>query len=262
MLMEDIRRFAETIAKEAGGILLSGFRAHDTKISYKSNTDIVTNIDKESEEFLVAEVVKKYPRHDIIAEEGGGRDSKSDLVWYIDPLDATNNFAHGIPFFCVSIGIFSRQLRKVVVGIVYDPVHNELFSAHHGGGAHLNGVPIHVSTTENLIRSLLATGFPVNRSSECKDNLAEFSKLAPVSMGIRRIGSAALDLCYTACGRFDGYWEPELKPWDMAAGALIVEEAGGMVTRYNGAAFVPEYPEIVASNGRIHEEILRYITNK
>lgn len=260
--MQELQVFAEMIAKKAGAILLSGFRAKSTTISYKSITDIVTNMDRKSEEYLCEEIKKRYPEHAIIAEEGSGIESAGDLVWYIDPLDATNNYAHGIPFFCVSIGVFSKNLQKTIAGVVYDPVHEELFSAYRGGGSNLNGTPIHVSNTDSLNRAFLATGFPVNRDTACRDNIDEFSRLAPSSMGIRRIGSAALDLCYTACGRFDGYWEPELKPWDMAAGAVIVEEAGGTVSRYDGSAFIPEFPEIVATNGKIHEEVVRYILNR
>lgn len=260
--MNDLRTFAEMISKNAGAILLSGFRAKSTTISYKSITDIVTNMDRKSEEYLCEEIRKHYPEHEIVAEEGSGKESTSDSVWYIDPLDATNNYAHGIPFFCVSIGVFSKKLQKVIVGVVYDPIHDELFSAHRGGGSTLNGTPISVSGTSSLHRAFLATGFPVNRDPACRDNIDEFTRLAPTSMGIRRIGSAALDLCYTACGRFDGYWEPELKPWDMAAGALIVEEAGGQVTRYDGGEFIPVIPEIVATNGKIHKELLRYIEMK
>ncbi len=257
--MKEIQRFAEVISKKAGAILLSGFRAKSTTITYKRITDIVTNMDRKSEEYLCEAIQKRFPEHAIVAEEGSSIESASDLVWYIDPLDATNNYAHGIPFFCISIGIFSKSLQKVMVGVVYDPVHDELFSAYRGGGAHINSTPIHVSKTGSLNRAFLATGFPVNRDNACRDNIEEFSRLALISMGIRRIGSAALDLCYTACGRFDGYWEPELQPWDMAAGALIVEEAGGMVTRYDGSAFIPSFPEIIATNGKIHEEVLRYM---
>lgn len=257
--MKELQAFAEMISKNAGSILLSGFRAKSTIIAYKSITDIVTNMDRKSEDYLCKEIQKHYPQHTIVAEEGSGTESISDFVWYIDPLDATNNYAHGIPFFCVSIGVFSKSLQKVMVGVVYDPVHDELFSAYRSGGAYVNGTPIQVSDTESLNRAFLATGFPVNRDSACRDNIDEFTRIAPTSMGIRRIGSAALDLCYTACGRFDGYWEPELKPWDMAAGSLIVEEAGGKVTHYDGGPFVPEFPEIVATNGKIHDEVLRYI---
>lgn len=257
--MNDIQIFAETIAKAAGKILLKGFRSTKTIISFKTPSDIVTNIDKESEEYLFKEIHLHYPEHTIVAEEGNRFETKGDIIWYIDPLDATNNYAHGIPFFCVSLGIFSRITQSLICGVVYDPIHNELFSAQKGCGATLNGIPIHVSTTESLSNAFVATGFPVNRDLACKDNIDEFSRLARYTIGIRSIGSAALDLCYTACGRFDGYWEPELKPWDMAAGALIVLEAGGKVTKYNGSSFDPEFPEIVASNGKIHNELLRYI---
>ncbi|MCX7678871.1 MAG: inositol monophosphatase [Spirochaetes bacterium] len=260
--MNDMQKFAEIIAKKAGKILIEGFRAKETRISYKSMMDIVTNIDKESEEYLFNEISQRYPNHTIVAEEGSCIETTSDIVWYIDPLDATNNYAHGIPFFCISIGVVSRTTKNLLIGVVYDPIHDELFSAQQGCGATLNGSPIFVSSTDSFQRAFLATGFPVNRDIVCRDNITEFSQIAIQTMGIRRIGSAALDLCYTACGRFDGYWEPELKPWDMAAGALIVQEAGGMVTKYDGSAFVPEYPEIVATNGKIHKELLRHINGE
>lgn len=254
--MKELTDFACQIAFEAGKILLKGFRDENTVISYKSRTDLVTNKDRESEEFLFGEVRKRYPGHTIVAEEGSRCDSGGDLAWFMDPLDATNNFAHGIPFFCVSIGVFSRSAGRVVAGAVYDPVHGEMFSAWQDGGAFCNGMPIRVSAIGDLGISLLATGFPYDRQNPEKNNIDQFGRMSPAVQGIRRLGSAALDLCYTACGRFDGYWEPELKPWDMAAGAVIVEEAGGRVTRYDGGPFHPEYPEIVASNGLIHGGML------
>lgn len=254
--MKELRDFAVDIAREAGALLMEGFRSGSTVISYKSRTDLVTNKDRESEAFLFDKVRKRFPGHTIVAEEGSRCDSGGDLAWFIDPLDATNNYAHGIPFFCVSIGVFSRSAGKVVAGAVCDPVHGEMFSAWQGGGAWLNSTNIRVSATSDIGISLLATGFPYDRRNPEKNNIDSFGKMSPRVQGIRRLGSAALDLCYTACGRFDGYWEPELKSWDMAAGAVIVEEAGGRVTRYDGGTFHPEFPEIVASNGLIHEEML------
>ena len=253
---QKIAGFAEEISKSAGKILLKGFRSETTKISYKSRTNLVTNIDRESEEFLFNSIRKKFPGHSIIAEEGSRSDAGGDLIWYIDPLDATNNYAHGIPFFCVSIGVFSREAGCVTAGVVHDPYHKETFKAVKGKGAFLNGKPIHVSSIDDIGISVLATGFPYDKENTEKNNLRQFNAILPNIQGIRRMGSAALDLSYIACGRIDGYWEPELYPWDMAAGSLIVEEGGGTVTKYNGSSFDPEYPEILASNGKIHDKMI------
>ncbi len=252
---DTIASFSSEIAYEAGKILLGGFRSRNTEVSYKSRTDLVTNIDRESEEFLYNSIRKKFPDHTVIAEEGSRHDSGKDYTWYVDPLDATNNFAHGIPYFCISIGVFSIDLGRVIAGVVYDPFHNELFRAAYGSGSTLNGEKISVSGTGELGISIVATGFPYDRETSAKNNLQQFNRIMPVVQGIRRLGSAALDLCYVSCGRFDGYWEPLLRPWDMAAGSLLVEEAGGRVSRYNGESFDPEFPEIAASNGKIHNEL-------
>ncbi len=257
--MKEICDCASEIAREAGKILMMGFRSASTVISYKSRTDLVTNMDRESEEYLFNEVRRRYPDHTVVAEEGSRSDSGSGITWYIDPLDATNNYAHGIPFFCVSIGVFSRDDGRVTAGVVYDPVHDELFSAWRGGGAYLNGAPIRVSAVGDIGIAMVATGFPYERTDPAKNNLLKFSAMSPIVQGVRRIGSAAMDLCYTACGRIDGYWEPELKSWDMAAGSVIVEEAGGRVSRYDGGYFHPEYPEILASNGLIHEDMMNIL---
>lgn len=259
MHLQDLLKFAEDISIEAGHILLKGFRSKDTVISYKSRTDLVTNIDKESEEFLFNIIKIKYPDHSIIAEEGSRKDAEGEFVWYVDPLDATNNFAHGIPFFCVSIGIYSTKLKQVVAGIVYDPYHNELFKACHGQGAFLNNEEIRVSAINEIGISIIATGFPYRKAEMQNNNLSEFNAFLPKIQGIRRIGSAALDLSYVACGRIDGYWEPWLSPWDMAGGSIIVREAGGMVTNYLNGVFDPEFPEIVASNGLIHGQMIKIL---
>lgn len=256
MDLKRIVEFTEEIAIDAGKILLSGFRSEDTTISYKSRTNLVTNIDKKSEEFLFKSIEKKYPNHTIIAEEGSRRDAAGEFVWYVDPLDATNNFAHGIPFFCISIGIFSRIIERVVAGVVFDPYNDELFKGIMNDGAFLNNERIHVSSINDIGISILGTGFPYNKTDTKNNNLAEFNAFLPMIQGVRRLGSAALDLCYLACGRIDGYWEPGLYPWDMAAGSLIVQEADGMVTKYNGNRFEPEYPEILASNGKIHKNMI------
>lgn len=256
---EELSEFAVELCRSAGAILLSGFRSESTKISYKSRTDMVTNIDRESEEFIVAEIKRAFPDHSIIAEEGNRKDSSGGFTWYIDPLDATNNYAHGIPFFCVSIGVFSSKEKKIVSGAVYDPFHDEMFHSFYGGGAYCNSEKLHVSDTRDIGFALLATGFPYAKENMEKNNLTQFNAFLPRIQCIRRLGSAALDLCYLASGRIDGYWEPMLHPWDTAAGSLIVTEAGGRVTRYNGDPFDPEYPEILASNGILHDRMIDII---
>jgi myo-inositol-1(or 4)-monophosphatase len=257
---EALLNFARQIAAEAGKILLSGFRSKDTVISYKSRTDLLTNIDTSSEEFLVSRISDAFPDHAIVAEEGSNKEASGEFIWYIDPLDGTNNFAHGIPQFCVSIGVLSRAAGKVVAGAVYNPCLDEMFTARRGHGAFLNGKRIRVSILDDIGVCLIATGFPYKKDDMKTNNSREFSLFLPRIQGIRRMGSAAVDLCYVACGRFDGYWEGWLNPWDMAAGSLIVQEAGGTVTRYNGAAFDPTRPEIVASNGLIHAQMTEILS--
>ncbi len=247
--------------RNAGVILMSGFRSDDTVISYKSRTDIVTNIDNESEEYIVSAIRDRFAGHSIVAEEGRGEKTNNEFIWYIDPLDATNNFAHGIPFFCVSIGVYSRVERGIICGAVFDPYHREMFHAEKGKGAFCNGERIKVSGISGLGKSLLATGFPYAKDDMERNNLIEFNRFLPGIQCIRRMGSAALDLCYVASGRIDGYWEPLLKPWDTAAGSLIVQEAGGIVTKYNGGDYDPEYPEILASNGLLHRDMIEILTS-
>ncbi len=255
-MFSEITEFAKEISIEAGKILMDGFRSESTEISYKSRTDLVTNIDKASEEFLYSRINEKFTDHSIIAEEGSRKEATGNYLWYVDPLDGTNNYAHGIPVFCISIGVYSRDQKKITSGIVYNPYSKELFSAEFQKGAYLNNEKIAVSKTKDLGISLIATGFPYDKDNMEKNNLNQFNKILPGIQGIRRMGSAATDLCYLACGRIDGYWEPELKSWDMAAGSLIVEEAGGTVTQYNGSKFNPEFPEILASNGYIHNDLI------
>lgn len=256
MIYHDIAEFASAISLQAGDILLKGFRSQDLSISYKSRTNLVTNIDRESEDFLYTRINKRFPQHTIIAEEGSRHDTDNDLLWYVDPLDATNNYAHGIPFFCISIGVFSRKQDCVIVGVVYDPIHKELFHAVKGEGAMCNDTKMSVSHTDDIGISVVASGFPYEKENPQKNNVEQFTRFLPRVQGFRRLGSAAMDLCYCAAGRIDGFWEPMLQPWDMAAGSLIVEEAGGKVTRYNGEKFDPDFPEILASNGKIHNQMI------
>ena len=259
---KDIIESAIEFSRNAGGILLSGFRSEKTEVSYKSRTDLVTNMDRESEEYIVSAIQKKFPNHSIVAEEGSSKDGESDFIWYVDPLDATNNFAHGIPFFCVSIGVYSKREKSIVCGAVFDPCHNELFYAAKGGGAFCNGAPIKVSTIFDIGVALLATGFPYAKDDMERNNLSEFAKFLPNIQCIRRMGSAALDLCYVASGRIDGFWEPLLKPWDTAAGSLIVKEAGGAVTKYDGSDYELSYPQILASNGALHKQMTNILTSR
>jgi myo-inositol-1(or 4)-monophosphatase len=254
-------KFAEEIARGAGEIVLKAFRSPDTVVSYKSRTDLVTSADKESERFLFDKIRFHYPDHAIVAEEGSRQETHGEFVWYIDPVDGTNNFAHGVPVFCISIGIYSRTDRRMVAGVVYDPCREELFSAVRGRGSLLNGDPIHVSETRDIGVSLLATGFPYDSAHSKSNNLREFGAFLPRIQGVRRMGSAAIDLAYVACGRFDGFWEPKLKPWDSAAGSIIVEEGGGRISKYDGTAYDPEFPEIIASNSWIHDRMIDIIQN-
>jgi len=253
------RDFCVSLAGEAGAIIKKSFRSADTRVSLKSASDLVTNIDRETEALLFNRVKSKYPDHGIIAEEGSRTDGAGEFVWYIDPLDGTNNYAHGIPMCCVSIAVYSVGAGEIVVGVVYDPLHDELFSAVRGKGAVLNGREISVSKTDTLEYAMIATGFPYDKKS-AGNNVTEFSRVLPLIRGIRRMGSAAIDLCYVAAGRFDGYWEGKIKPWDMAAGALIVREAGGKVSKYDGSGFEPKFPQILATNGLIHEPMIEVLT--
>jgi myo-inositol-1(or 4)-monophosphatase len=254
--LDTLYEFAKRVAVQSGDdILMRGFHSSVKDVQRKGLTDLVTKYDRASEEFIFSEIRSHFPAHAVIAEEGSRSESAHDLVWYVDPLDATTNFAHGIPHFCVSIAVFSRSMKRTVVGVVYDPNRKELFTAMTGCGASCNGKQIQVSGIDKLSDSIIATGFPYGKQDERINNLPQVNKILSHVQCLRRMGSAALDLCYVASGRFDGYWEPMLFPWDTAAGALIVEEAGGLVSDYPGEAFDPVVPEIVASNGLIHDAL-------
>lgn len=245
---------AVNMAREAGAILLEEF-AKPPEIRYKGEVDIVTQADKRSEAVLVARLLREFPDHGIVAEESGGSGStNAEFVWHVDPLDGTTNFAHGYPCFAVSLGLL--QHGEPIAGVVFDPVRNELFSAARGEGACLNAKPIRVSSVERLSESLLSTGFPVQQRSANR-NIYHYWHFTLNSHGVRRDGAAALDLCYVACGRFDGFWEFGLKSWDTAAGILLVSEAGGLVSDFVGQPFHPGGKEALATNGRIHDEMRR-----
>jgi myo-inositol-1(or 4)-monophosphatase len=246
------------IAREAGALLMHYFQQH-LKIEYKGDADLVTAADRAAEVLIRERIRELWPAHDILGEEQGLSDQGSEYRWYVDPLDGTTNFAHGYPVFCVSLGLEHRgseEKGKRIAGVVYDPTRDELFSAEKGRGAQLNGETIHVSKTAALKESLLATGFPSHKRHK-NPNIYFYHQITLHSHGVRRAGSAALDLCNVASGRYDGFWEFNLNPWDTAAGVLIVEEAGGKVTRFDGAGFEINSSETLASNGLIHDALLR-----
>jgi len=241
-------------AREAGAILLSEF-GKPQKIAYKGEVDLVTEGDRRSEAAIVARLLRQFPQHAIVAEEGGGASAgaaEGRYRWYVDPLDGTTNFAHGYPCFAVSLGLLEEG--EPIVGVVYNPVSRELFTAMRGEGAYLDQKRLHVSPVPKLAKGLLATGFPSQKRTQ-NPNIYYYWEFTLHSHGVRRDGSAALDLCAVAAGRFDGFWEFGLKSWDTAAGMLLVREAGGLVTDFAGRPYHPGGPEILASNGRIHTEM-------
>jgi len=239
-------------AREGGAILLAEMD-RPRQITYKGDADIVTQADKRSEQAIVTRLRDHFPKHAIVAEEGGGQESASAFRWHVDPLDGTTNYAHSYPCFAVSIGL--EEAGELLAGVVYNPIAQEMFTAVRGEGAFLNQKRIHVSTVDKLATSLVATGFPTHKR-ESNPNIRYYWDFTLRSHGVRRDGSAALDLASVACGRFEGFWEFGLKSWDTAAGALLVREAGGSVTRFEGAApYRPGEPDMVASNTHIHAEM-------
>ncbi len=245
----------ERLARAAGRILRDGY-SQKHQISYKGVIDPVTEVDRAVEDLLLSEIARRWPGSHILAEESGVTQGDPTHRWYVDPLDGTVNYAHHIPIFSVSIAYACRG--EVRLGVVYDPMREELFTAERGRGACLNGKPIHVSQASELRESLLVTGFPYDAWDSPQDNFANFVKLAKLTQGVRRLGSAALDLCYVAAGRFDGFWELSLKPWDVAAGGLIAEEAGARVTNLRGDPDYLSPPQsIVAAAPALHPKILR-----
>jgi len=243
----------EPIAREAGALLMSYFDQH-IKIEYKGDVDLVTAADRASEKLIVERLQDKWPQHGIVGEEGTRSDTGAEYRWFVDPLDGTTNFAHGYPVFCISIAL-TRQDDQLEVGVLYDPTRDELFSAERGAGATLNGKPMHVSKITRLAESILGTGFPSHKRHK-NPNIHFYQQLTLRSHGVRRAGSAALDLANVAAGRYDGFWEFNLNPWDTAAGVLIVQEAGGTVTRFDGTPFRLDSREVLASNSLIHEVLL------
>jgi myo-inositol-1(or 4)-monophosphatase len=241
------------IAREAGALLMGYFHRR-VKVEYKGDVDLVTEADRASEALITKRIRERWPGHNIMGEEGTRSEQGSEYRWYVDPLDGTTNFAHGFPVFCVSLALEYRDER--VGAVILDPTREEMFTAEKGGGAFLNGQRIHVSSVANLAECLLATGFPSHKRHK-NPNIFFYHQVTLKTHGVRRAGSAALDLCDVACGRFEGFWEFNLNPWDTAAGVLIVQEAGGQVTRFDGQPFRIDSRETLASNGRVHEALLR-----
>lgn len=241
-----------SIAREAGALLMEHFNRH-IKIEYKGDADLVTIADRKSEALIRARIRSLWPTHDVLGEEEGLRDTGSEYRWYVDPLDGTTNFAHGFPVFCVSMALCHGS--QMIAGLCFDPTRDELFAAERGGGAYLNGELIHVSKIGKLKESLVATGFPSHKRHK-NPNIHFYHQITLRSHGVRRAGSAALDLCYVAAGRLDGFWEFNLNPWDTAAGVLIVEEAGGRVTKFSGDRFELNSRETLATNSVIHDEFM------
>ena len=241
--------FAEELARGAGAILKRRYGRRQA-IHFKGEINLVTDVDRESEEYLIGRIRAAFPDHGVLSEESPELTSPSPYRWIVDPLDGTTNYAHNYPCFCVSVAL--ERDGALLAGAVYDPLLEECFTAAAGAGARLNGEPIRVSTVDRLRRALLATGFAYDVHTSPENNLDFFRAFVYAAQAIRRDGSAALDLCYLACGRFDGFWELRLKPWDTAAGILILREAGGVATRLDGAGYDIEQPDILASNGILH----------
>jgi myo-inositol-1(or 4)-monophosphatase len=247
--------FVVALCKEAGQIMLESFgRAHD--VEHKGEVDLVTEVDLALEERIGETILGRFPGHSFFSEERWREDDsrQAEYIWLVDPLDGTTNYVHGYPMFCVSVALVQRE--DVLLGCVYDPLHEELFYAEKGGGATVNGRGLSVSSASSLISSLLSTGFPYERASGAENNVAELGRVINRIQGVRRSGSLALDLAYVAAGRLDGHWELNVKPWDTAAGGLMVTEAGGRMSSMRGEAWSPFHKDVAASNGKIHEELL------
>jgi myo-inositol-1(or 4)-monophosphatase len=262
--MNEFLPTAESIAREAGA-LLRDFYHRGVRTEYKGDVDLVTEADRASEALIGKRLREAFPTHGIYGEEGTREALESEFRWYVDPLDGTTNFAHGFPVFCIVLGcerrssdaarrtpgLASDEDGTMVAGVIYDPLRDEMFSAALGSGATLNGEPIHVSRTQSLDESLIATGFP-SKKRHHSPNVHFYQEFTLRSHGVRRAGSAAIDMAYVACGRLEAFWEFQLNPWDTSAGYLLIEEAGGRVTHFDGGKFTLDSREVLASNGLIH----------
>lgn len=250
--------FAIDVARRAGALLRDGL-SRQRSIELKGAFNLVTDIDHASEALIIDAITSAFPEHAILAEESGAR-LGGGPTWLIDPVDGTNNYAHGLPFFSVSLALWNA--REPVLGVVYDPIADELFSAEAGGGAHCNGRPMRVSRTPALNDALLATGFSYEYATRPDNNLREFDRVNARCRGVRRLGSAALEIAYVAMGRLDAHWELALNPWDTGAAALMVLEAGGRLSSARGDAWHPWIPDLVASNGLIHDELIQVLSSE
>ncbi len=251
--------FAVQTARDAGLILAERMGRKSLQVTNKGVIDLVTEADLAAERFIIERIQAHYPRHGILAEESGATHSvegASEYKWIVDPLDGTTNYAHGYPCFCVSIAL--ERAGEIIIGVIYDPLRDEMFAAERGMGATLNGRRVRVSEVEELNRAMVCTGFPYDVRDR-GDFARHFAHFIMHAQAIRRDGSAALDMAYVACGRFDGFFEEGLRPWDVAAGVLLIEEAGGRVSRYDGQPFDVYTPPILVSNGLIHEEMMRVL---
>jgi myo-inositol-1(or 4)-monophosphatase len=242
----------EPMIREAGALLMSYFHRR-IGYEYKGDVDLVTEADRASEKFITERLRGRWPEFGVLGEEGTRSDMAAEYRWLVDPLDGTTNFAHGYPVFCISIALVRGE--DLLAGFLYDPTRDEFFSAEHGAGAKLNGQAMHVSKTQTLSESILGTGFPSHKRHK-NPNIHFYHQLTLRSHGLRRAGSAALDLANVASGRYDGFWEFNLNSWDTAAGVLLVREAGGTVTRFDGSPFLLNSREVLASNGIIHQELM------
>ena len=258
--LQEFVEAASVIAREAGG-LLREFYHRGVRTEYKGDVDLVTEADRASEKLITERLRAAFPSHGVYGEEGTRSGLDSEYRWYVDPLDGTTNFAHSFPVFCVVLGCERRAAGlapeadgEMVAGVIYDPLRDELFTAARGQGAFLNGLPMHVSRAAKLQESLIATGFPSQKRHR-SPNVHFYQEFTLRSHGVRRAGSAALDLAYVAAGRLDGYWEFKLNPWDTSAGFLLMEEAGGTITRFDGSPFRLDSEEVFATNGLIHTEM-------
>lgn len=258
--MEQFKQVLLEATKEAGKIIQQYFQGSFNIENKEGINNLVTEVDKHSEKAIIDIIRKNYPGHSIISEEVGEMLQESDYQWIIDPIDGTVNFAHGIPICCVSIGL--KHKDELLLGAVYNPMMNELFFAEKGKGAYLNDKPIRVSSKTNFAKACLVTGFPYKWPNSSEHPIRVFERFILEGLPVRRLGSAAIDLCWVACGRFDGFWEYNLSSWDVAAGYLIVQEAGGRITNFDGAPYSVFDKETLATNGHIHEDMLRLIRNK
>ncbi len=247
------------ISKEAGEIVREGF-GKNFSIEYKTNaSNLVTEIDKKSEALIIDFINKEFPGHSVLAEESGSHGTSSEYLWVIDPLDGTTNFAHGLPIFAVSIGV--QKNGKTICGVVYDVMRDEIYSAEKGSGSYCNGIKLKVNSNDDLRKSVLVTGFPYNIAENPDHAFERFIASLKAARAVRRLGSAAIDFCYVACGVFDGFWEVHLHPWDICAGKLIVEEAGGLVTNFNGEKIDIYSKQILATNNFVHSYMMKLLSN-